>query len=132
MQAINGRNIGPEYTAFLVTKVRFCGLFVESNQRETWMTMELVRRYGAWLFQLHQLAVQGRVYPRSARVSLLVGTVLNLINQPEWLFGMAPLHPFKFLFTYLVPFLVATYGAVAVVQARACHGRDHARPEGEQ
>ena len=52
----------------------------------------------------------------------MVGTVLNLINQPEWLFGLAPLHPFKFLFTYLVPFLVATYGAVTAVQS--CTGHD--------
>lgn len=52
----------------------------------------------------------------------MVGTVLNLTNQPEWLFGLAPLHPFKFLFTYLVPFLVATYGAVTAVQS--CTGHD--------
>jgi len=59
----------------------------------------------------------------------VVGTVLNLITQPEWLSGLAPLQPFKFLFTYLVPFLVATYGAVTALQASACQGIDQAQTE---
>ncbi len=59
----------------------------------------------------------------------MVGTVLNLINQPDWLFGLAPLQPFKFLFTYLVPFLVATYGAVSALQASAGQGCGQAQTE---
>lgn len=59
----------------------------------------------------------------------MVGTALNLINQPEWLIGLAPLQPFKFLFTYLVPFLVATYGAVTALEARTDPEDNQAKAE---
>lgn len=50
---------------------------------------------------------------RSAIVALLVGTMLNLINQPDALLGEMPLDLVKLVLTYLVPFCVATYGAYA-------------------
>ncbi|MEO1190921.1 MAG: nitrate/nitrite transporter NrtS [Pseudomonadota bacterium] len=53
------------------------------------------------------------VLRRSAIVALLVGTMLNLINQPDALLGEMPLDLFKLVLTYLVPFCVATYGAYA-------------------
>ncbi|MEO0916020.1 MAG: nitrate/nitrite transporter NrtS [Pseudomonadota bacterium] len=61
-----------------------------------------------------------QVLVRSLRVSVVVGTALNLINQPEALFGDAPLVMWKVLLTYMVPFLVATYGAIT---ALAAHNR---------
>lgn len=109
-----------------MTKVRFCKRSVDID-RSLAAAAALVPNSRAWLFQCHRLAIQGRVYPRSAKVSLVVGTVLNFINQPEWLFGLAPLQPFKFLFTYLVPFLVATYGAVTALQSRADRGSEQVR-----
>jgi hypothetical protein len=54
-----------------------------------------------------------RVPRRSLAVALVVGTVLNLINQGDALFGAHPLNPTKLLLTYLVPYCVATYGAVS-------------------
>jgi hypothetical protein len=78
-----------------------------------------LRRFGAWLLQLHRIAVRGNLYPRSCKVGLLVGTVLNIVNQPEWLLGIAPLNSLKALLTYLTPFLVATYGAAMTIQAKA-------------
>jgi len=50
---------------------------------------------------------------RSLRVALIVGTILNLINQGDALFGSARLNVLKLLLTYSVPFCVATYGAVS-------------------
>lgn len=50
---------------------------------------------------------------RSLRVALIVGTILNLINQGDVLFGSARLNLLKMLLTYSVPFCVSTYGAVA-------------------
>ena len=68
----------------------------------------------------HRQASVSGVYPRSLRVALVVGTFLNLINQPEALLGLAPWNLVKLLLTYAVPFLVATYGAVTCVpQAQA-------------
>ncbi len=54
---------------------------------------------------------------RSLKVSLVVGTVLNLINQPEAIFGDQSLVIWKVALTYMVPFLVATYGAVTALAA---------------
>jgi len=46
-------------------------------------------------------------------VSLIVGTILNLINQGDVFFGAGQLDLAKLLLTYLVPYCVATYGAVS-------------------
>ena len=51
------------------------------------------------------------VLKRSIKVSVVVGTLLNVINQPEVIFGDADLSVGKALLTYLVPFFVSTYGA---------------------
>jgi hypothetical protein len=50
---------------------------------------------------------------RSLYVALIVGTILNLINQGEVLFGDGKLNLAKFFLTYAVPYCVATYGAVS-------------------
>ena len=50
---------------------------------------------------------------RSIIVALLIGTVLNAINQgPEILTGHWPVW-WKLLLTYSVPFCVASYGSYA-------------------
>ena len=51
----------------------------------------------------------------SARVALVVGTVLGLINYSDRIFmhgDMRPMDWVKILVTYSVPYCVATYGAV--------------------
>jgi hypothetical protein len=50
---------------------------------------------------------------RSLRVALVVGTILNLINQGDVLFHTGHVNLFKAALTYTVPFIVATYGAVS-------------------
>jgi hypothetical protein len=50
---------------------------------------------------------------RSLFVALIVGTVLNLINQGEVLFGDGKINLVKIVLTYAVPYGVATYGAVS-------------------
>ncbi len=50
---------------------------------------------------------------RSLTVAVTVGTILNLINQGDALFGTQPVNLTKVLLTYLVPYCVATYGAVS-------------------
>lgn len=59
-----------------------------------------------------RIATRRDIVRRSLLVSLVVGTILNLINQHEALFGNRSLHLGKFLLTYLVPYCVATYGAI--------------------
>ena len=49
-------------------------------------------------------------------VAIVVGTVLNLINQPEALLGEAPIVWWKVLLTYCVPFAVSCYGSWAALK----------------
>ncbi|MEM9351224.1 MAG: nitrate/nitrite transporter NrtS [Pseudomonadota bacterium] len=57
-----------------------------------------------------------KILKRSLMVCLVVGTALNLINQPEAIFGPAPIIWWKVLLTYAVPFMVATYGAMTAIK----------------
>ena len=50
---------------------------------------------------------------RSLTVALVVGTVLNLINQGDAILAMAPVSWLKVALTYCVPYAVCTYGAVS-------------------
>lgn len=54
---------------------------------------------------------------RSMAVALIVGTVLNAINQgPEILTGHWPVW-WKIILTYFVPFAVASYGSYAAFRS---------------
>jgi hypothetical protein len=44
--------------------------------------------------------------------SLIVGTVLNLINQFPNILSHSPLSPIKIFLNYLTPYMVATVGAI--------------------
>lgn len=50
---------------------------------------------------------------RSFYVALVVGTVLNLINQGDALLGVSPINWLRLVLTYFVPYVVYTYGAVS-------------------
>jgi hypothetical protein len=50
---------------------------------------------------------------RSFIVALIVGTILNLINQGDALAAGTSPDWIKLLLTYLVPYCVSTYGAVS-------------------
>lgn len=69
------------------------------------------------LLHLHRTAIRLDVYQRSAKTAFIVGTVLNLINQPQVLLGLffmdiPPAACIKLLLTYAVPFFVATHSAL--------------------
>lgn len=60
---------------------------------------------------------------------MIVGTVLNLINQPDAIVSLVFLdfhsiqrtHVIKAVLTYIVPFLVATYGAITALRLQSEH-----------
>jgi hypothetical protein len=56
---------------------------------------------------------------RSLIVALIVGTILNLINQGDALLGTTRLNWIKIILTFAVPYCVATYGAVSYRVARS-------------
>jgi hypothetical protein len=66
-----------------------------------------------WRRALYYATTAG-VPRRSALVALVVGTILNLINQGDAMLSGAPLNWAKLLLTYAVPYCVATYGAVSL------------------
>ncbi len=56
---------------------------------------------------------------RSFYVAIVVGTILNLINQGDALFGPAQINWIKIVLTYIVPYAVSTYGAVSYRLSRS-------------
>lgn len=72
-------------------------------------------------YRVSQLPV-GRIWhyattngvPRRALwMALVVGTILNLINQGDALFGAKSLSLGKLILTYVVPYCVSTYSTIA-------------------
>ena len=70
-------------------------------------------------------AVSDGVPRRSFYAALLVGTVLNLINQGDALIGWVPIDWLKLILTYCVPYAVCTYGAVSHQLRTPDAPRDH-------
>jgi hypothetical protein len=63
--------------------------------------------------QAWQFALTDGVPVRSLWVALVVGTILNIINQGDSLLGAASINWVKIILTYIVPYCVCTYGAVS-------------------
>lgn len=59
----------------------------------------------------------GKVVKRSLVVAVVVGTALNLINQGPEVSEGHPVVIWKLALTYLVPFLVASYGSYAAFRS---------------
>lgn len=62
---------------------------------------------------LLRLAASDGTPRRAAMVAVIVGTVLNLINQGDAFFVGGAIDGGKLLLTYLVPYAVSTHGAVS-------------------
>jgi hypothetical protein len=58
-------------------------------------------------------AVSNGVPRRSFCVALMVGTILNIINQGDAIFSGKPIDWLKLALTYFVPYAVCTYGAIS-------------------
>ncbi len=71
--------------------------------------------------------VSDGVLKRSLIVTLIVGAILNLINQGDVLFGGGQVNWVKMILTFVVPYCVATYGAAAY--CLASEARDDKRPQ---
>ena len=65
------------------------------------------------LLEICRCCISDGVPRRSFLVALIVGTILNLINQGDALFGDGRVNWAKIILTFAVPYCVATYGAVS-------------------
>jgi hypothetical protein len=70
-------------------------------------------------------ALSDGVPRRALYAAVVVGTVLNLINQGDAIFGAVPINWFKIILTYFVPYAVFTFGAAS---AKAKQSRSASRP----
>ena len=76
-----------------------------------------------WLY-----CISDGVPKRSLVVALIVGTILNLINQGDALVAGARPNILKLVLTFAVPYAVATYGAVSYrLRASVAHQADERR-----
>jgi len=66
------------------------------------------------LREVSRLALSDGVPLRALGVAILIGTILNLINQGDVLLNGGPINWTKLILTYVVPYVVSTHGAVAV------------------
>jgi len=62
--------------------------------------------------RVFELAASGGVPLRAFWVALVVGTILNSINQGDAILAGRSVSVGKLVLTYLVPYLVSTHGAV--------------------
>jgi len=62
-----------------------------------------------------QIALSPDIVKRSLMVSVVVGTILNIINQGDALMGEQSLQIGKCILTFIVPYCVATYGSVVAL-----------------
>ena len=80
--------------------------------------------------RLWEYAATGGVPRRSLAAAVVVGTILNLINQGDALLAGLPIDWLKLLLTYIVPYCVTTYGAVSfrLALARRIAPSDDSQP----
>lgn len=76
----------------------------------------------AYMFRLKPSRSR-RFVLNSLKIALVVGTLLNLVNQGSALFGDAPVSWWHLLMNYGIPFCVAYYSAWR--NATADQGRHH-------
>jgi hypothetical protein len=68
----------------------------------------------SWLAKVFLCCVLDGVPRRAFLTALVVGTILNLINQGDALVAGGHVVVAKLLLTYCVPYCVSTYGAVSL------------------
>ena len=79
-----------------------------------------------------QIALEKEIVTSSIKVALVVGIILNLINQGENLvtFNFKQLNLLKFFVTFSVPYLVSTYASVKVKLGSALVGNSQQPMQG--
>lgn len=77
----------------------------------------IVRRISHWR-RFFGVMASARIAGNAVRVSLVVGTMLNLINQGEYLIAGEGIMVGHMLLNYLVPYGVASYSGARAVPIR--------------
>lgn len=64
-----------------------------------------------------KIALRKRIVLDSIKVMLVVGTLLNIINQGSNVLSGLEINWYKLFLTYSVPYLVSTYASVKTILA---------------
>ncbi len=75
------------------------------------MSWRLPARHGVWRLAL-RFALTRRIAGNAAKIALVVGTLLNAINQGGAVLAGGDISLVHLALNYLVPYAVATYSAV--------------------
>lgn len=78
--------------------------------------------------QLLHTALSRRIALNALRIALVVGTILNLINQGEAIFSGGAVSWLHVLLNYLVPYCVASYSAAKNELSRSKEPTECPRP----
>lgn len=70
------------------------------------------------LTEIARYCASNGVPRRSLIVAAIIGTIINLINQGDTLVAGGDLNWIKIGLSYILPYCVATYGAVSVQMSR--------------
>ena len=70
------------------------------------------------LTEIARYCASNGVPRRSLIVAAIIGTIINLINQGDTLVSGGDLNWIKIVLSYILPYCVATYGAVSVQMSR--------------
>jgi methyl-accepting chemotaxis protein len=73
--------------------------------------------------------MQSALYKRAVIIAVIVGTILNLINQYDALFGSKEFNVIKALLTYCVPFIVSIVSSQITLKSVAKNMVAHECPE---
>jgi len=77
------------------------------------------------LYDFFKIAVSNKVVKSALKVSLVVGTILALINHGGAILRMSLTteNMFQIVLTYLVPYCVSTYSSVRAIQTHVSENR---------
>lgn len=81
---------------------------------------------------LVELAIADGALKRSLVTALVVGTVLSAVNQGDVILAGALPNLLKVAMNYVVPYCVATYGAVSAKRAALCGSPGAGRADGRR
>ncbi|MDN3609497.1 nitrate/nitrite transporter NrtS [Vibrio ostreicida] len=69
-----------------------------------------------------------RLVKRAVIIAIVVGTLLNLINQHDALAGHTPFNWLKAILTYCVPFCVSLFSSWLAIKDAKTHSHDEEMP----
>ncbi len=70
----------------------------------------LTKRDAGSIYALLNTAVDSRIAMTAVKVAIVVGTILNVINQSEHVINGYGVNWVQFVLNYVVPYCVASYG----------------------